>query len=45
MIGAVPHEMLLLDLYEALEPLDTITGGTTLDDILDRIFSAFCIGK
>ncbi len=41
----VPHEMLLLDLYEALRPLDEITGGTTLDDILDRIFSTFCIGK
>ena len=41
----VPHEMLLLDLYEALRPLDEITGSTTLDDILDRIFSAFCIGK
>ena len=41
----VPHEMLLLDLYEALEPLDSITGGTTMDDILDRIFSSFCIGK
>ena len=43
--GQVPHEMLLLDLYEALRPLDEITGGTTLDDILDRIFSTFCIGK
>ena len=43
--GQVPHEMLLIDLYEALAPLDAITGGTTLDDILDRIFSEFCIGK
>ncbi len=41
----VPHEMLLLDLYEALQPLDGITGGTTLDDILNTIFSTFCIGK
>lgn len=41
----MPHEMLLIDLYEALAPLDSITGGTTLDDILDRIFSTFCIGK
>ena len=41
----VPHEMLLIDLYEALAPLDSITGGTTLEDILDRIFSSFCIGK
>ncbi len=41
----VPHEMLLLDLYDALRPLDAITGATTMDDILDRIFSTFCIGK
>ena len=41
----VPHEMLLLDLYEALRPLDEITGGTAVDDILNRIFSTFCIGK
>ena len=40
-----PHEMLLLDLYGALRPLDDITGATTADDILNLIFSAFCIGK
>jgi tRNA modification GTPase len=41
----VPHEMLLLDLYNALRPLDEITGATTTDDILNLIFSSFCIGK
>jgi tRNA modification GTPase len=41
----VPHEMLLLDLYSALRPLDAITGETTTDDILNLIFSTFCIGK
>jgi tRNA modification GTPase len=40
-----PHEMILLDLYNALRPLDEITGATTADDILNRIFSTFCIGK
>jgi tRNA modification GTPase len=40
-----PHEMLLLDLYNALRPLDEITGATTTDDILNLIFSTFCIGK
>jgi len=43
--GQVPHEMLLLDLYGALRPLDEITGATTTDDILNLIFSTFCIGK
>jgi tRNA modification GTPase len=43
--GKVPHEMLLLDLYNALRPLDAITGATTTDDILNLTFSTFCIGK
>jgi tRNA modification GTPase len=43
--GHVPHEMLLLDLYGALRPMDEITGATTSDDILNLIFSSFCIGK
>ncbi|HST08786.1 MAG TPA: tRNA uridine-5-carboxymethylaminomethyl(34) synthesis GTPase MnmE [Terriglobales bacterium] len=41
----IPHEMLLMDLYNALRPLDEITGATTNDDILNLIFSTFCIGK
>jgi tRNA modification GTPase len=41
----IPHEMLLLDLYNGLRPLDEITGATTSDDILGLIFSTFCIGK
>jgi tRNA modification GTPase len=41
----IPHEMILLDLYAALRPIDAITGATTADDILNRIFSTFCIGK
>lgn len=41
----MPHEMLLLDCYSALQPLDALTGATTADDILNHIFSTFCIGK
>ncbi|HEY1500794.1 MAG TPA: tRNA uridine-5-carboxymethylaminomethyl(34) synthesis GTPase MnmE [Acidobacteriaceae bacterium] len=41
----IPHEMLLLDLYAALRQLDSLTGETTAEDILNRIFSTFCIGK
>ncbi len=41
----LPHEVLLLDLHSALRALDTLTGQTTTDDILARIFSTFCIGK
>ncbi len=44
-VASLPHEMLLLDLYCALQPLDAITGATTADDILHEIFTTFCIGK
>jgi tRNA modification GTPase len=43
--SAIPHEMILLDLYRALSTLDSLTGQTTTDDILNLIFSSFCIGK
>jgi tRNA modification GTPase len=43
--NAIPHEMILLDLYRALSALDSLTGQTTSDDILNLIFSTFCIGK
>ena len=42
---AIPHEMVLLDLYRSLWALDSLTGQTTPDDILNLIFSTFCIGK
>ena len=38
-------EFLSLDLRGALDALGEITGETTPDDILERIFSSFCIGK
>ena len=41
----LPHELLLLDCYAVLRPIDALTGATTADDILNRIFSTFCIGK
>jgi len=43
--GGIPHEMILLDLYRGLWALDSLTGQTTSDDILNLIFSMFCIGK
>ncbi len=42
---SLPHELLLLNLYEALQALDSLTGATTTDDILHLIFGKFCIGK
>lgn len=45
MTAEIPHEMVLLDLYEALRGLDALTGATTSEDVLRLIFSRFCIGK
>jgi tRNA modification GTPase len=38
-------EFLSLDLRECLQALGEITGETTPGEILERIFSRFCIGK
>ena len=43
--AGIPHELVMLDLYCALYPIDAITGATTADDILNKIFNTFCIGK
>lgn len=43
--AGIPHEMILVDLYESLTALDGLTGATTAEDILRLIFSSFCIGK
>ena len=40
-----PLECLAMELREALASLGQITGETTPDEILDEIFSRFCIGK
>lgn len=38
-------ELLAVDLREALEHLGAVVGAVYTDDLLDRIFSKFCIGK
>jgi tRNA modification GTPase len=37
--------LLAIELHDALEELGTIVGAVYTDDMLDRIFSRFCIGK
>ena len=41
----VPGEFIAQDIKEALYHLGLIVGRSVSDDILDRIFSEFCIGK
>jgi tRNA modification GTPase len=38
-------ELLALDLRGALQAVGTVTGQTATDEVLDLIFSSFCIGK
>ena len=40
-----PAELLALELRGALEQLGEMVGAVYTDDLLDRIFSRFCIGK
>jgi tRNA modification GTPase len=42
---AVPAELVAMECRLALDALSGIVGETTADDILDRIFGSFCIGK
>ena len=45
LLEGTPHEMVLLDAYEALSHLNELTGEVVTEDILGRIFSTFCVGK
>ncbi|MCS6949343.1 MAG: tRNA uridine-5-carboxymethylaminomethyl(34) synthesis GTPase MnmE [Armatimonadota bacterium] len=42
---ALPAELVSVDLRGALDALGLITGETVTEDIVERIFSDFCIGK
>ena len=41
----LPFEIIAADLQGGLEALGEIVGETTHEEVLDRIFSQFCIGK
>jgi tRNA modification GTPase len=38
-------ELVAIDLHLAVDELGKVVGATVTDDILDRIFRRFCIGK
>jgi tRNA modification GTPase len=43
--GGLGHELIAFDLRAGLGPLGELTGAITDDDILNRIFGDFCVGK
>jgi tRNA modification GTPase len=43
--SGLPFEIVSIDLKEAIESLKEVLGLKIKDDILDQIFSRFCVGK
>ena len=43
--SGTPEEFVLADLNDARAKLEEVTGARTPDDVLEAIFSRFCIGK
>ena len=41
----ISNDILMIDINEAIALLNTITGETTSNEILNNIFKHFCIGK
>jgi tRNA modification GTPase len=40
-----PPDLVAVDVQDAIDHISTVTGAITSEDILDRVFSEFCIGK
>ena len=41
----MPVDMVFVDLQDAISALGEVTGETVQDEVVDRIFSEFCVGK
>lgn len=42
---SIPMDLVTIDVHDAWSALGEITGDTLQDDLVDKIFSGFCIGK
>jgi tRNA modification GTPase len=40
-----PNDVVAIDIWKALSKLDEITGRNYKEDLIDTIFSSFCVGK
>ena len=43
--SGMPHDMVSIDLVECATKLGEITGKTVSEEIVDKIFARFCLGK
>ena len=41
----LPYDCLVIDLHKAIDAMGLITGDTLQDEIINEIFSKFCVGK
>ncbi|HJO56244.1 MAG TPA: hypothetical protein QF423_06175, partial [Candidatus Scalindua sp.] len=41
----IGHELVAMDLRRAVDTIGEVTGEVVTDDILDVVFSTFCVGK
>lgn len=44
-LGVMPDDMISIDLRASVQALGEITGIEVSEDVVDRIFSKFCLGK
>ena len=44
-VSRCPPDLVAVDVQDAIDHISTVTGMITSEDVLDRIFSEFCIGK
>jgi tRNA modification GTPase len=40
-----PPDLVAVDVQDAIDHIGAVTGAITSEDVLDRIFSEFCVGK
>lgn len=45
LLAGEPFEFAAVDIQEATDALSELVGLTTIEDVLDHLFSSFCIGK
>ncbi len=45
LLGGDSLELIVEDINRSIDFLDSITSKTTKDDVLDEVFSSFCVGK